>query len=336
MTDDLSPASPAKSKSRNGLFFIVLIAVVLFLAWSYLRVSEIRMPWSTRSEEKLELSLESLDQRLLVAEKDIVQLKSERSALQQRMTETANRTNLLRDEILGVTERAGLIEESLHALGDSEHSAQDNLRINEALLYLTFAKERWQLSGDLTGTIRATELARLSIDNLKDPKWLNLRQTIAQELAAYNALDTDPSAIAKGELDALEALLPQLVSLSAQSSNAKPSEHGMTRLINALIQIQPSGQQTLISPSERGAAKAALDLEIVNARMAIQLRNSAEFKASVLRINQWLTRLYADTSALKERREHLLMVASKPLNRSVPLAGSSLAELQLMQKRNEP
>jgi uroporphyrin-3 C-methyltransferase len=336
MIDHHTPASPAKTKSRGGLFFIALIFILALIAWGYLRFTDMQLPWSSQSAVSEELSLESVDQRLLMAEKTVSQLKSERSALQQRLSETANRTNLLRDEILGVTERAGLIEESLHALSDVEHSAQDNLRINEAILFLTFAKERWQLSGDLNATIRATELAKISIDNLTDPKWVNLRQTIAQELAAYRALDTDPSAIAKGELDALEALLPQLISLNAQSSKPDTSEHGMTRLLNALIRIQPSGQQTLISPSERSAAKTALDLEMTNARMAILLRNSTDFKTSVLRINQWLVRLYADTPALKERRERLLMVASKPLNRTAPLAGSSLLELQLMQQRNEP
>jgi uroporphyrin-3 C-methyltransferase len=336
MSDIQPTTTETKNKTRYGPLFIILILVTVLAAWSYLHFSDIKMPWQNLGGNNAELSLENVDQRLLETEKNVMRLESERGALQQRLNETANRTNVLRDEILGVTERAGLIEESIIALSESEHSAQDNLRINEAILFLTFAKERWQLSGDLAGTIRATELARLSIDNLKDPKWVNLRQTITQELAAYRELDTDPVAIAKGELDALEALLPQLVSLSTQASNPKTSKQGMTRLINALIQVQPTGQQTLISPSERSAAKTALALDMSNARMAILLRNNTDFKASILRINKWLVRLYADTPALKVRREQLLLVASKPLNRFVPLAGSSLNELLLMQQGSKP
>ena len=333
MSDTQTPTT--KNQTRFGPFFIVLLIITLLAAWAYLRFSDIKMPWLNQSENP-ELSLETVDQRLLETERNVTRLESERNALQQRLNESANRTNVLRDEILGVTERAALIEESITALSESEHSAQDDLRINEAILFLTFAKERWQLSGDLAGAVRATELARISIDHLKDPKWVNLRQTIAQELAAYRELDTDPAAIAKGELDALEALLPQLVSLSTQALNPETSKHGMTRLINALIQVQPTGQQTLISPSERSAAKTALALDITNARLAILLRNNTDFKASVLRINQWLARLYAETPALKERREQLLLVASKPLTRSVPLAGSSLNELLLMQQGSGP
>ena len=38
------------------------------------------------------------------------------------------------------------------------------------------------------------------------------------------------------------------------------------------MQIQPTGQQNLISPAERQAAQTALLLEISNARMALQMR----------------------------------------------------------------
>lgn len=336
MSDLQTPTTATKNKTRFGSLSIVLILIALLATWGYLRFSDLKLPWQNQGNEDTELSLESVDQRLLETEKNVTQLENERNALQQRLNESANRTNVLRDEILGVTERAALIEQSISALSESEHSAQDNLRINEATLFLTLAKERWQLSGDLAGAVHATELARISIDHLKNPKWLNLRQTITQELNAYRALDTDPAAIAKGELDALQALLPQLVTLSSQKSNAETSKHGMTRLINALIQVQPTGQQTLISPSERSAAKTALALDMATARMAILLRNSSDFKASILRINQWLLRLYADTPALKERREQLLLVASKPLNQNMPLAGSSLNELLLMQQGSAP
>lgn len=328
MSDSQSPTSANKTKSNLGPILIGLGFLFAFGVWGYLRFSEQPLPWTIQQSNASELSIETVDQRLLVAEENLAELKRERSALQQKLADSANRTNLLRDEVLGVSERAGLIEESIQKLSQNTYSAQDSLHLSEALLLLIIANERWQLSNDLAGTIKATELAGLSIEQLKDPQWLNLRQTIAQELAGFRDLPPDPTAKAKGELDALETLLPQLVSLSGQSNNAKPSEYGMTRLLNALIRIQTSGQQTLISPSERNAAKTALELEMTNARLAIQLRNSTDFKASILRINQWLTRLYADTSTLQEQRKRLIIIANTPLNRSAPLAGSSLAELQ--------
>lgn len=327
MSESSQPANTAKPKSRMGYVLLMLILFIAVAGVSYWRYV---MPQNGKAGA--DLSPAMLDQRLLRAEQTIAQLEHQRDTLQQRLTESSNRTNLLRDEVLGVTERAGFIEDSIRDLSGSERSAQDTLHLNEAELLLTIANERWILNGDVNSTVQATELASQAINAMKGPQWVNLRQTIAQELLAFRALGPDPRLTAKGELDALEAALPQYTPASGQSSAAQQSEHGATRLLNALIRIQPTGQQTLITPSDRHAAKTALELEIANARMALHLRHSAEFKASVVRINQWLGRLYADTPALRERRAKLLAVANSPLSMPMLLAGSSLAELQRMKQ----
>ncbi|HWR95635.1 MAG TPA: uroporphyrinogen-III C-methyltransferase [Arenimonas sp.] len=328
-------AAPPTKHRRNFLLPVLLVIAVLAAAYGYYR--SVGLPAGLgQTAAVADVSPEALDKRLLAVEQNLLQLERERAALQQRVADSANRTNLLRDEVLGVTERAGLIEDSLRELSRSERSGQDSLRISEAELLLTIASERWKLSGDLAGAIQATELASQAINALKDPQWVNLRQVIAQELAAFRALGPDPSAAAKAELTALEAVLPQLTPANGQPSKAQDDAHGATRLLNALIRIQPSGQQTLIAPSDRRAAKTALELEIAGARAALQLRNSAEFKASAVRINQWLLRLYTDTPQLKERRAKLLLAANTPLTLSLPLAGSSLTELQRMKQGAAP
>ncbi len=325
------PASTPKAKSSFGAFILLLTLLIVLAGAAYWRYFK-----QPNSSPSIDTSPEALDQRLLSVEQSLAQLERERSNLQQRISDSSNRTNLLRDEVLGVTERAGLIEDSIRELSRSERSAQDSLRLNEAELLLIIASERWQLSGDLPGTLQATELASQAISTLKDPQWVNLRQTIAQELLAFRALGPDPLLTAKGELDALETALPQFAPATGQASTAQSSEYGAKRLLNALIRIQPTGQQTLITPSDKHAAKTALELEMASARMALNLRNSADFKASIVRINQWLVRLYANTPKLKERRAKLLAIANTPLNMPMLLAGSSLAELQRLKQGAKP
>lgn len=328
-----TPVPAAKSHSRTGVVLLasVLIVAIAVFAWIRLRVDsgEALMPADAASPQ-------ALDQRLLVAEQHLARLEQERAALQQRLAESANRTNLLRDEVLGVSERAALIEDSVQQLSRSDRSAMDSLRLNEAELLLIIARERWQLSGDLAGTLQATELAAAAINGLKDPQWLTLRQTVTREVAAYRAIEADPRAIARGELDALEALLPQLPAANGNGADAAPEPYGFERLLNALIRIQPTGQQTLIAPAERQAAQTALALEIANARTALQLRQSTEFKNSVRRIDQWLLRLYADGKALQERRQRLQQAADAPLGIALPEAGSTLSELQRLKQGAAP
>jgi len=328
-----TPAPAATSHSRIGVVLLasVLIVAIAAFAWIRLRVDsgEALVPTT-------DLSAQALDQRLLVTEQHVARLEQERAALQQRLAESANRTKLLRDELLGVSERAALIEDSVQQLSRSDRSAMDSLRLNEAELLLIIARERWLLSGDLAGTLQATELAATAINGLKDPLWLTLRQTVTRELAAYRAIEADPRAIARGELDALEALLPQLPAANGSGTETAPEPYGFERLLKALIRIQPTGQQTLIAPAERQAAQTALALEIANARTALQLRQSAEFKNSARRIDQWLLRLYADGKALQERRQRLQQAANAPLSIALPEAGSTLSELQRLKQSAMP
>jgi uroporphyrin-3 C-methyltransferase len=334
--DDLMtelPVPVAKVHSRIGTIILatVLVLALIMFAWIRFRVDsgEALIPAA-------DISAQALDRRLLLAEQQLARVEQERAALQQRLGESANRTNLLRDEVLGVSERAALIEDSVQQLSRSDRSAMDNLHLNEAELLLIIARERWQLSGDLTGTLQATELAATAINGLKDPQWLTLRQTVTRELAAYRAIETDPRAIARGELDALEALLPQLPAANSADPEGAPEPYGFERLLKALIRIQPTGQQTLIAPAERQAAQTALALEMANARTALQLRQSTEFKSSARRIDQWLLRLYADGKALQERRQRLQQAANAPLSMALPEAGSTLAELQRLKQSATP
>jgi uroporphyrin-III C-methyltransferase len=330
MTEPMPTEKPRQAGFRaNGLFivlaFVALIAVVVL--WRKLAAPEAPNNPAPTSQ--------SLEQRVLGAEQNLARLEQERQSLQQRLNESGQRTNLLRDEVLGISERAALMEDNVRALSQNNRSAQTDLRLNEAELLLLMARERWQLSGDLAGTLQATELAALAVSGLKEAQWLNLRQVMAQELAALRAIESDPRAIARSELDALEALLPQLPEAPTGDSQAS-DEHGLKRLLNALIRIEPSNRQALISPAERQAARTALALEMANARFALQLRQDHEYKRSVLRIDHWLGRLYANTSALSTRRQGLLASANSPLSVSVPLAGSSLLELQRIKNSGAP
>lgn len=334
MTDPSPIASAVKSNARFsgmliGLAVLFVIAAVLFWRWQASGQQTDLLPTNQTQTEM------SLEQRVFVAEQSLARLEQARQNLQQRLNESGQRTNLLRDEVLGIGERAALMEDNVRALSQGNRSAQTDLRLNEAELLLLIARERWQLSGDLAGTLQATELAAQTVSGLKEAQWLNLRQALAQELAALRAIESDPRAIARSELDALEALLPQLPSAPTQGNSA-PGERGLKRLLNSLIRIEPSDRQALISPAERQAAQTALSLEMANARFALQLRQDHEYKRSVLRINHWLRQLYANTTTLSARREGLLASANAPLSISVPLAGSSLMELQRIKANGAP
>ena len=152
-------------------------------------------------------------------------------------------------------------------------------------------------------------------------------------MAAFRALPADPRARLAGELDALQATLPQLPFAGAHDKRDIDQASGFQRLLNALVQVRASGEEDLLAPGDRSAGRAALALDISLARDALDRRDSAAFRASLKRIDGWLSRLYSNTTMLGQRRARLDALAAVTLRVDLPVAGSTLDELRALQRR---
>lgn len=323
---DETPETPPARRASGALGWALLLVVLIaggyggWLAWQ---------AWRPAPDDGPDLSPEALDARLLDAEQAVIRLRRTHQGLDQRLVDTTARTGLLRDEVLGVGQRAAILEDNLRELSAQASEGRDALRLDEVEMLLGLAEARLTIAGDLSGAIRATVLARETLEPLTDPQYINLRQTLGQELAALRALPADPRAQAAGELDALQASLPRLAS---RAPGAPPARSGATkgwqRLLDAVVQVRPSSVQDLISPADRATGEAALGLELALARIALDRRDEAGFRASLVRIDQWLQRLYADNPALRERRKHLASLATLALAPDLPMQGASLQQLR--------
>lgn len=326
---DPTPAAPRRRRVVWWLLAAVLV-IAAALAWKLWPGGN-----AAATSESVDLSPEALDERLLQTESAITSVRRAQESTNQRLTDTSARTGLLRDEVLGISQRAALVEDSVRELTSTRSDGVAALRMDEAELLLTMAAERLQLADDVPGAIRATELADSVLSALRDPALLNLRQTLAQELAALRAMPKNPRAVAAGELDALEAVLPRISSAGPARGNDAPAStngSGLARLLDALVQVRPSGEQDLLSPADRSAGQAALSLEIALARTALDRDDQAAFRASLTRMDSWLRRLYADGPLLRERRERLKKLALLPLSIDLPVAGTTLAQLRTLQR----
>lgn len=330
VSDVVPPPSPRRLP--GALWFLLAIALTLaaLAAWN---------AWSTRVaviDPAVDLRPEALDQRLLQVETSIATLRRGQEALNQRLTDTRARTGLLRDEVLAITQRSSLLEDSVRELSNSRRDGVAAVRLDEVELLLTLAQQRLQLAGDLPGAVRATELAEGVLSSQRDPALLDLRQTLAQELSALRAMPKNPAALAAGELDALEAVLPKLSAGGAMDSGVPTTTaaigSGLQRLLNSLVQVRRSGEQDLLSSADRGAGEAALSLDIALARTALARADEAAFRHSLARIDGWLQRLYREGPLLRERRQRLKKLRELALSYKLPIAGSTLQQLQERQR----
>ena len=323
---DPSPDSPAPRRALGALGWLLLLAVLAAGSYGAWQAWHLLTPIR---QDGPDLSPEALDARLLEAEQTVTTLRRTQQNLDRKLTDTTARTGLLRDEVLGVGQRAAILEDSLHELSAQAGEGRQALRLDEAELLLSLAQARLGTAGDLDGAIRATALAREVLEPLTDPQFINLRQTLGQELAALRALPADPRAQVAGELDALEALLPRLASRAPGATTpADGRRPGWQRLVDAVVQVRPSRRQDLISPSDRSTGEAALGLDLALARTALDRRDQAAFRASLVRVDLWLQRLYADNATLRERRQRLAALGRVPLMHDMPLQGASLQQLR--------
>ena len=320
---------------------LLAIAVLLAALFGWQHRGNMRRAGSASASaaaDGADLSPESLDERLLAVESEQQSARRAQSAQEQRLVDTRARTGLLRDEVLALTQRASLLEDSVREAAQGGRSGVAALRLDEAELLLTIAQQRLQLGGDLDGAIRATELANGVLSTQRDPALLDLRQTLEQELAALKALPPAPRASAAGELDALEAMLPRLGGRDSLGAGraAGDAQAGWRGLLDSLVQVRRSGNQDLLSPSDREAGAAALALELALARSALAGGDEVAFRRALAHIDAWLVRLYPDGPLLRDRRARLAKLRTLELNYDLPIAGAALKQLQALRHEHAP
>ncbi|HEX5755307.1 MAG TPA: uroporphyrinogen-III C-methyltransferase [Arenimonas sp.] len=301
----------------------------LYRQWQAMQVAEIAL------EASDETSPTALDRRLLDAESELANLRRGQQNLEQRFNDARSRSDLLREEMLGLGQRAAIVEDNLKQLAEHRPENRDSLRLDEAELLLGLAQTRLGIAGDVAGAIHATALAEAALAALTDPELVNLRQTLADELAALRSLPADPRTLARHKLDALEAALPRLASSEREAEETTPRD-GLGRLLDALVQVRASGEQDLLAPAERSSGEAALALELALARTALEQRDDTRFYASLQRIGGWLSRLYADSAALREQQQQLRTLTGQSLSPSWPALGRTLEQLRELRRPARP
>jgi uroporphyrin-3 C-methyltransferase len=309
----------------------LLIAIPLLLA----AVGGAAWWWSTRPVPEATvdpLSNAVLDQRLLAVEQAIATLERGQSRNAQRLADLEARSTVQREELLGWGQRTALLEESVQQVaagpqGDSGIA----LRLDEVDLLLSFAETRLALSGDVDGARRAYGFADGLLAALTAPQYVNLRQSLAQEQAALAALPADPRRAAQGVVDAIEAALP---ALEAQPALAPPppATSALDKVLDALVDVRPRGEQDLLAPADRQRGEAALRLELGLARIAIERRDAEGLAAAAARAEGWMRRLYAPGAPLDAETARLQGLAKTRLAIEVPVLGSTLAQLRAQRR----
>lgn len=266
-------------------------------------------------------------QRLEALESRLDRLRDDVRGHGQRLQQADATNRVLRDELLGMNQRAALIEGNIAKLADANRQGAQALRLDETELLLTLGQQRLQLAADLDGARRAYALAAGVLDGVDSPGFLNLRQTLAQERAALDALDADPRRTALQRLDTLAAKLPDSAALPR--APAPPANvPWWERVLARLVSVRRTDAPTALASDDREAGNVALQLELTLARTAIERRDAAALRAALERADAWLLRLWPASPQRRALLDELKAVRDAPLTLDIPTLGSTLEQMR--------
>jgi len=227
--------------------------------------------WQQQQEEQ-HAQAQTMAVQLQGLEATLDALRRDQRATSQRLQDAATTNRVLRDEMLGLSQRSALLEENLAKLADSANQGRQAVQRDEAELLLTQAAQRLNYADDVEGARRLYAQAATALADLPDSEGLNLRQALVQERDALDALGTGPRVQSLQRLDAVARALqglPSQITGTTGSSTAKP---WWQATLAPFVDISPSRQNGPLTAAERRNADDALQLELTLARAAIDDR----------------------------------------------------------------
>ena len=296
-----------------ALFALLLVVAGMF-GWQH---------WQAREQQQRSLA----EQQRTALDARVDTLLQAQRAQAQRLQQAEATNRVLRDELLGIGQRAALLEDSVSKLADPDRHGAQSLRLDEIELLLGIGQQRLQLADDVDGARRALALAAPLLAGIDDPAYLNLRQTLAQEQAAMDALGADPRVRANA---LLETLLSGVQSAPAASAATDVHATWYQRLLARVVRVQPTASAGLQQRPDREAAWTALQVEASLARAAIERRDQAALVSAAARIETGLQRLLAGSPALARKQHGIAELKALPLRTESPLAGSTLQQLRAL------
>ena len=320
MTDPMPP-SPRRRGNRGLLVVLAVLLVAGLAGWRGW------VAWQAR-ETQAQGEVQGLEQRVVALEQRLEALRRDQRAQTQRIQDAAATNRVLRDEVLGLSQRGALLEDSVAKLADTSRHGAQALRLDEVELLLSQAQQRLAIAGDVEGARRAYALAAGALQGVDDPRLLNLGQALGQERLALEANGAGPRAALAAQLDAFANALTRLPARAAEDDAA--DRPAWQRLLAPLVDIRPTTDTVAIAPSARAAGIAALQIELALARAALERNDAPGFQAALRRVQAWLPQLWPDSPALQQRRNELQALRAAPLQADPPVMGSTLQQLRLI------
>lgn len=326
-----SPAPEAVTPSRSPLPRRTLAAAGFVVAVAALAVGGLAW-WQAAREGSASSGMAT---ELALARTDIDGLRRaidldrrERDLLRQRLSDAETINKSLREEVLGVSERARVLEDAIANLADRRLSGHDALLLNEAEMALLLAQQRYELFRDATAAARAYRIADEALAVLQDPLYATARETLAVELRSLEQLNQPAAGAALAELAALRAQVAELPPAAALAGDRADPDSRLWRALGQFVRISRSGADGAVN--DPALLRSFVGLELRAAELALLERNEAALRAALARARKQLQDGFAaaDPAVVAALATLARVEAQNPAPAAEPVLGATLKELR--------
>jgi uroporphyrin-3 C-methyltransferase len=297
---------PRRSGGPAWLALLLALALAGWQAWDW---------WLARDQGQRDAQVDSgigllteqveiLERRLESLESEQQRLTGDAGSLRNRLADIERLQRSLREEVLGVGERAGLLEDAVARLAERRLEGQAALRLDEAESLLRLAHQRQRLAGDRETALAALRLADHALAGIESAQLVTLRQTLRREIADLeSARDIDIPALAR-RLDDLRGMLARLPEARPEDAGRGEDDTPATlaeRLGAALarvVTVRRIGPEAALEDFPVEVRRAGLALEIELMRAALAARDDEAWQRGSQRLERLLAEGFDESAPL--------------------------------------
>ena len=328
------PARAAASKPAprphggGSLALAVLLALIAVGASGYIGWRQWQQEQSNVTDSQ---QVVSLQQRVGTLETTLAGVNSERSSLNQRLSDAAAVNRSLREELLGQAERTRNLEDAVAKLAEKSLSGHDAMLLDETESLLRMASERYTLFHDAQGAAAAYALADQTLAAVNDGAFSGLRQSIGAEREALAKSQPATQASALQQLVELRGALDSLPLKPLNSPDTAQAQDAWSRIGRALASVvsvqRDNGAPLSVADARFARELAALDL--AQAQAALLAYDSKDYAAALQRVDSSLSAQFDGTAPAVQQAHRTLAELARQLPTSAPVQlGAALTELR--------
>ena len=332
VTEPAADRPPAAAPARRGnawLWLLVLILGAGLSASLWLLQQQLRQ--AERGDAEWREAIEAVRGELAQLDRELDAGRERQRQLDTRLADNSSGLRVLRDELLGMAERATRVEEAIAVLSQVRQDAALALRLDDLELLLQQAQLRGNLLADHAAAARALDHAAALLASIDDPAYSVLRLPLEQERQALAELGPDPRPALRQQVAGLLDILPGL-SLRTPPETLDEQSPTLLRLLDRLVKVRRvSDSQMALTPLERATRRAGVELSLSLALAALETGDEAAWRQHLMRARAQVAELFDPGQAAVQAAVQILDEAIRqPLRPEGEALGTTLRELRAM------